>query len=246
MKNIKMILLGLVSIGIIYGAVFYMVQFLNKPSEHLQQPIMKQPFQDKNQDESAVVVQSQSFVVHDNEHEDDIVLDNLEESMELLESAPSKQIVEITLPETLSFVTMKFQHAGKLDENLQQAFDMLIGTNIDALLDLIAQSNNNVLSTESCKTCAIDAILKKVSKHKKLTEQELTSLQHVIAHLYRFINTMQKLTHKSMVAPEQYVALKNLNISQVSQSDLALQARRATTLAALQTLKNIDMVDRQG
>ena len=57
---------------------------------------------------------------------------------------------------------------------------------------------------------------------------------------------MQKLTHKNMLAPEQLVALKNLNTSQLTQNNLNMQARQAATLAALQTLQNVDMVERHG
>lgn len=145
-----------------------------------------------------------------------------------------------------SFVTMQIHVGSQLDHDTQKIFDMLIGSNIDGLLDSIAQSNNNILSTEICKTCAIDTILKKVSKHKKLSEQELIALQHVVSNLYKFVNVMQKLGNKSILTAEQYLALKNLNESKACMNNLKHQARQATRIAALQTLQNIDMVQRQG
>jgi hypothetical protein len=79
-----------------------------------------------------------------------------------------------------------------------------------------------------------------------LSTEEIVSLQHVVANLYRFVNTMHQLHHATSMTHEQYLALKNLNTSQVSMEHLAMQARQAATIAALQSLKNIDMVQRQG
>lgn len=217
MNNVKKITLGFLSIVIMCGIVFNIQSVMISDNDRQYAPI-----------EKVFIVDEVKGVV------------DIDEPMVIQIAQP------IVLSPNKSFVTTEFQHAGRLDDDTQKAFDLLIGDNIDALLDLIAQSNNNVLSTDSCKTCAIDAVFKKVSKHKKLSEQELVSLQHVIANLYKFINTMQKLSNKSIVAPEQFVALKNLNTSDVSQKSLIKQARQATTLAALQTLKNVDMVQRNG
>lgn len=177
------------------------------------------------------------------------VLDAQDESMEQHHPDEDYSVEKVTTSVVVpsdSFVSMPVEHAAKLSQNTQDTFDLLIGGNIDGLLDLIAQSNNNLLSTDSCKTCAIDAILKKVSKHKLLSKEEIVSLQHVIANLYRFVNTMRQLHHETSMTHEQYLALKNLNTSQVTMEHLAMQARQAATIAALQSLKNIDMVQRQG
>ena len=251
MNIIKKIILGLLCLVMMYGIVFHIVQFFNKPSGvaiidiNLHQPLLQQVQLDNK--EESVVVQYQSQMNQDDEsYRDDLAAAELQGDFDSDEPIILKSVKPIVVSPQDSFVTIEFQHAGKLDDRYQYAFDLLIGNNIDALLDLIAQSNNNFLSIDSCKTCAIDAILKKVSKHKHLSEQELVSLQHVTANLYKFINTMQKLTHKNMLAPEQLVALKNLNTSQLTQNNLNMQARQAATLAALQTLQNVDMVERHG
>jgi len=160
-----------------------------------------------------------------------------------IKSYDEKDILISLLP-TENFITMNIMNAGRLDSDLQRTFDVLIGHNLDGLLDLIVQSNNNILSTDNCKTCAIDALLKKVSKHKKLSVEELRTLQKMMAHLYQFVNVLQNLTNRTMLTSEQLIALKNLNISLIAKNNLQKQVRQAATQAALQSLQHIDMVNK--
>ena len=228
MKRIKTVLiLFLLSIAV-YCILLYTLRFWH-------QQIVINIIDDTPQQQSVVV---QLYDAKVDEHKSN------SESYAMSELSSSDEVV-VLKPDDC-FVTMEILHAGKLDYNTQQMFDLLIGTNIDRLLDLIAQSNNNILSTDSCRTCAVDAIFKRVSKHKKLSEREMLSLQKVVANLYKFINTMQKLTNKSILTAQQYIALQGLNRSQVSINHSLIQGQRAATIAALQALQKIDMVQRQG
>lgn len=238
----------IVKICIVIGLCFAVMQYVmrqvwHKPvavvvvhevtpgiEEKTEEPIMQE------QHDEAVVIQTYHSMV-----EEEPVMQEDEQVIELttiIESYP-------VLPHD-SFVTTEFYDGAQLDATVQQSFDLLIGHNIHGLLDLIVQSNNNLLVRDSCKTCAIDAILKKVSKRKALTLVEIISLQHVIENLYKFVNTMQALGQKTILTHEQFLALKNLNTSQVSMKQIARESRQAATFAALQSLKNIDMVQRQG
>jgi hypothetical protein len=201
------------------------------------EPVQEKIIIDASEVES-VVIQSECAVLDAKDEHIELGNQDADYSVEIVTTS-------VVVPSD-SFVSIPVEHAAKLSKNIQETFDLLIGGNIDGLLDLIAQSNNNLLSTDSCKTCAIDAILKKVSKHKLLSKEEIVSLQHVVMNLYRFVNTMRQLHHETSMTHEQYLALKNLNTSQVSMEHLAMQARQAATIAALQSLKNIDMVQRQG
>lgn len=199
--------------------------------EKIQEPIMQE------QHDEPVVIQTYHAMVEEQpviEEEDEHVV----ELATIIESCP-------ILPHD-SFVTTEFRDGAQLDATVQQSFDLLLSKNIDGLLDLIVQSNNNVLAQNSCKSCAIDTILKKVLKRKALTVAEIISLQHVVENLYKFVNTMQALGQKTILTHEQFLALKNLNTSQVSIKQIARESRQAATIAALQSLKNIDMVQRQG
>jgi|GEM_PF-2365031 len=254
MKKNKMIVVIFLSILTMMCVLMYLIQFSNKPvtlniieAEPQQHDVLQ-----VSQDEQ--VQNSQNTEFKDSQNQDTVVVQSycpeveVEDQDEIIDDNNKLELSSIVLElsEADSFVTMNIDHDGTLKLEIQQAFDLLIGDSIESLLDLIAQSNNNVLSTDPCRTCAIDAILKKVSKHKKLSKHELHSLQSVVMNLYKFINTMQKLSNKSMLTAQQYVALDSLNKSQMLKNDDIVQARKATTLAALQSLVNIDMVQRRG
>jgi len=228
MKRIKAVIgLFLLSI-VIYCILLYTVRFWHKQ-------VVINIIDDTPQQQS-VVVQLYDAKVDENESNSES-----DAMSELLSSEDA-----IVLKPDDCFVTMEILHAGKLDYDTQQMFDLLIGGNIDRFLDLIAQSNNNILSTDSGRMCSLDAIFKRVSKHKKLSEQEILVLQKIVANLYKFINTMQKLTNKSILTAQQYIALQDLNRSQVSKNHSLIQGKRAATITALQTLQKIDMLQRQG
>ena len=77
MKNIKMIVVGLVSMIIICGAVFYTVRFFNKPlvikviGVDVQQPIVTQvESADAQTNDEKVVIQSQCLIDNDEQKED--------------------------------------------------------------------------------------------------------------------------------------------------------------------------------
>ena len=242
MKIIKIILVSLLCL---IAAYYTLIHFLQASSLVLtiSDVHVDQSLPDEKQTDSQDFVHVQLLPVASQQNEDTVQGNNLQGENE---AQAVVEVQSIHIKPVDSFVTMPVLHGSQLDQNTQQTFDMLIGNNIDHVLDLIVQSNNNVLSTDSCRSCAIDAILKKVSKHKKLSEHEIVSLQHVVENLYKFVNTMQKLSNKTILTSEQYLALKNLNTSQVSMKQIAMQARQAATIAALQSLKNIDMVQRQG
>lgn len=196
----------------------------------------EEPIVQEEHDE-AVVIQS----YHSMPEQEPVIQEEDEQIVELATITQPCQIVPHD-----SFVTTEFRDGAQLDATVQQSFDLLLSKNIDGLLDLIVQSNNNVLAQNSCKSCAIGTILKKVVKRKALTVAEIISLQHVVENLYKFVNTMQALGQKTILTHEQFLALKNLNTSQVSIKQIARESRQAATIAALQSLKNIDMVQRQG
>lgn len=242
MKILQKIIVGLLLLGLIYWCVHPMLCTSSIPAGVLDEPLAQEQeevvaLMDHELQEEPVVIQ----FLHDEINHSSQTSGQDGQMVQFVEKIQEPIILPID-----SFITMSIQHGSQLDTNIQSYFDHLIGENIDGLLDLIGQSSNNLLSTDSCRTCAIDAILKKVSKHKILSNDEIVSLQHVVANLYKFVNTLQDLNQKTILTAEQYWALKNLNTSQVSMNQLALQRRQAATIAALQSLKNIDMVQRQG
>lgn len=140
-----------------------------------------------------------------------------------------------------SFVTMPIPDNYIFDIETQNSLDILIGNDFNQFIKLIIQSNNDVVSQRACRSCVFYAFFKKIKKHKNLTTDEIQTLQHIIGNLYRFIETMKKLSSAVMMSPEQYSALQDLNRPQILKNSMKLQARKtaaARALRKLQSMKN--------
>ncbi len=139
-----------------------------------------------------------------------------------------------------SFITMKISDDYVIDQEIQDALDVLIGNDVDAFVKLILQSNNNIVSKEACRSCGMYAFFNGIKNHKPLTSDDVRMLQKMLANLYRFIGKMQKLNQDvQIISDEQYEALQSLHKTQAVKNDMKLQARKAATSAALKKLQNI-------
>lgn len=140
-----------------------------------------------------------------------------------------------------SFLTMPLPQDYQIDAENYRTLDILIGKDLRAFANLLASSNNNVLSKEACKSCAIYALLKKIKKHHPLTFDDIESLRSSLLNLYAFLENMKKLSNKVKmpISPEQEEALLDLYRSQAIKNQLKLQARKNATAAALKKLQSI-------
>ncbi|MBP6869953.1 hypothetical protein KBC04_03665 [Candidatus Babeliales bacterium] len=138
-----------------------------------------------------------------------------------------------------SFVTMPIPDDYEIDVETQNSLDILIGNDFNRFINLVLQSNNDVVSKEACRSCGLYAFFKKVKHHKTLTIDDITTLQHIIGNLYRFAETMRKLSKDAVMSPEQYTALQDLNRPQVLKNSMKLQARRAAAASALKKIQSM-------
>lgn len=138
-----------------------------------------------------------------------------------------------------SFVTMPIPDNYIMDIETQYLLDILIGNDFNQFIKLIIQSNNDVVSQQACRSCVFYAFFKKIKKHKILTVDEIKTLQHIIGNLYRFVETMKKMSPGMMMSPEQYRALQDLNRPQVLKDSMKLQARKNAAARALRKLQSI-------
>ncbi len=139
-----------------------------------------------------------------------------------------------------SFVTMPAQDCI-IDKELWYTFDMLIGHNLNDFVRLVLQSNNNIVSKQACRSCAMYTFFNKIKKHKNLTVQDIATLQPLVANLYRFVQKMTAMSggKLTLLRLEQYEALQDLHKSQKELNHKKLQARKAATAAALQRLQRV-------
>lgn len=139
-----------------------------------------------------------------------------------------------------SFVTMKIADDYRLDIETQLTLDILIGNDFNQFINLILQSNNDIVSKEACRSCGLYAFFKKIKHRKQLRPDEIKTLQHMVGNLYRFVETMRKLSGNfSGMSVEQYAALQDLNRPQVLKNSMKLQARKTAAAAALRKLQSM-------
>lgn len=142
-----------------------------------------------------------------------------------------------------SFVTMPkalLIDGYQIDQDTRDAIKILVGNDLDEFVRLILQSNNNIVSKDACRSCGMHAFFKKVIKDEPLDADEIVVLQQALANLYRFVEKMRSLSsHTFIMRTEQYSALQDLNKSQIVKNNLKIQARKASTTAALKKLQAI-------
>jgi hypothetical protein len=152
-------------------------------------------------------------------------------------------VVRDELPQSAdyySFVTRPAQDCI-IDKELLYTFDMLIGHNLEDFVRLVLQSNNNIVSKQACRSCAMYAFFNKIKKHQRLTVEDIATLQPLVANLYRFVQKMTAMSggKLTLLRLEQYEALQDLHKSQKELNNKKLKARKAATAAALQRLQKI-------
>jgi len=144
-----------------------------------------------------------------------------------------------------SFVNMPISQDTQLSGDTQKSLDLLVCHNLEGFLDLVTQSNNDVLSHESCRSCSMHAILKHLKNGRHLDVHDLQALQVAVANVYQFILSMKKLKNDQeflpgTLLPDQYSSLQHLNRSLKINKKLELQnCTDSTNLAALIALRNI-------
>jgi len=242
MRRIKFGVAVIFLLVIIYFFISYGIFFSKKSSIDsnisFDQKNIEQALVQKNSDEkfeAPVIVQNIDEVEDESADQRELILS--------LVSEPKSEYSVSAEPTALgsySFVTMPISDDYVIDAETWDIFDYLLGNNLEEFVQLVLQSNNDVVSQQSCRPCAMYAFFKKIKNHKQLSREEIIALQKIIGNLYRFIETMQKISkNKKLISDEQYRALQDLNRSQAARNDLKLQARRAATLSALKKLQAI-------
>jgi hypothetical protein len=132
------------------------------------------------------------------------------------------------------------QNCYKLDVDTQESFDILLGNDFNRFINLVLQSNNDIVTEQACRSCVLYTLFKKVKHRKPLREQEIKTLQLIIEKLYHYMSSMKQLTKKLVMSREQYNALQDLNQSHEVKQKNRLQARQAYTKEALRALRAIE------
>lgn len=143
--------------------------------------------------------------------------------------------------QSYSFVTMPLEDCV-IDKETQATLDTLIGHDLDGFVKIVLQSNNNIVSKEACRSCAMHALFHDIKHHKKLYPDDIKILQKLLINLYQFVEKTKKMSKKSkqsILLHEQYAALQDLNRTSISKNKLKLQARQAATTAALKKLQSM-------
>ena len=261
MQKIKHSIVVVVIIGVIYAIVSYGIFYYKKPSLDQQLQIQNQ-LSVKNQKESQSVAiqavvddqnnqQSDYVCQHQNdEQSDEFIFDDDDQSRSIIAITPTEQQVfivqqilekneeQFVSPDSYSFVTMPAQNCI-IDAELFYTLDMLMGEDLDEFVRLVLQSNNNIVSKQACRSCAMYAFFSKIKKHEPLSIEDIKILQPLLANLYRFVQKMYKLSGTQLLRTTQFEALQDLNQSQAAKNDKKLKARRAATAAALKKLQTI-------
>ena len=178
------------------------------------------------------------FIVTDDSDQQELPIVIADNQQEFFESRDLQK--KLKKQNISSFITMNPIPANyKIDEETQNALDVLIGNDVDEFVRLVLQSNNNVVSKEACRSCSMYAFFNGIKNHDLLTIEDIRILQKLLANLYRFVEKMQKLSQEPLMLPEQYEALQDLHRSQDAKNDIKLKKRFAVTSAALKKLQNI-------
>ena len=230
-------------LGGVYALISYGIFYYKKPSLDQQLQIdNRSVVQSSVQPSQDVAIQSiaddyvcqhdqdqQSFKPLDNFHEDQNSLYELQQSIDQS---------DVNSINSYSFVTMPAKDCI-IDAELLYTLDLLIGGDLDEFVRLVLQSNNNIVSKQACRSCAMYAFFNKIKKHEQLSIEDIEILQPLLANLYRFVQKMQALSGTQLLRPSQFEALEDLNRSQKAINDKKLQARKAATAAALKKLQTI-------
>jgi hypothetical protein len=243
MHKVKIGVRIVIAVAITYAIVSYTIFYVRKSSLDKQLSIENQIDQPQAGD---VVVQSINNTdeaslscshVQDSGIENFIVPESQNESTNF--SLQENIIPEPVSQDSYSFITMPAQDCV-IDKELLYTFDLLLGQDLDEFVRLVLQSNNNIVSKQACRSCAMYGFFNKIKKHEQLTVEDIQTLQSILANLYRFVENMKKMSSSTMLLrPEQYEALKDLHRSQAAKNDKNLQARKAATAAALKRLQTL-------
>lgn len=193
-----------------------------------------------NADEDDDQQQPQLFTDGDEQDQFILDVDDADSQQFSFNAEQSARLPQSKQVDSYSFITMQIPDDYVIDQETQDALDIVIGQNLDAFVKLVMQSNNNIVSKQVCRACGMHALFSSVQHHKPLDADDIRMVQKLLANLYRFINKTKKLNRNlELVTPEQYGALEYLHKTQAAKDDVKLQARRATTAAALKKLQNI-------
>ncbi|MDP3788066.1 MAG: hypothetical protein Q8Q60_01950 [Candidatus Chromulinivorax sp.] len=180
------------------------------------------------------------FIVTSDEQDEPVMQVTADDQQEFIVTADQNMHRPVGKSHSHSFITMKISDDYEIDQETQDTLDMLIGNDVDIFVKLMMQSNNNIVSKEACRSCGMYAFFNGIKNHKPLTTDDIRMLQKMLANLYRFVGKMKKLNKDvEIMNQEQYEALQTLHTSQAVKNNAKLQARRATTAAALKKLQNI-------
>lgn len=141
--------------------------------------------------------------------------------------------------EDISFVTMPITVDYKIDVETYYALDRLIGNDLYRSINLFLQSSNNVLSKESCKSCNVHMLCKKVKRRTDLTPQDIKLLQHLVGNLYRFVQATKNMSGSLIVSSDQYDALQFLNQATTVNNRIQAYARKVAAADALKKLESM-------
>lgn len=158
-------------------------------------------------------------------------------------NADTMQDKKILAVDAYGFIKMPKElllHGYQIDQDTRDVIKILVGNDLDEFVRLILQSNNNIVSKDACRSCGMHAFFKKVIKDEPLDTDEIVILQQALANLSKFVEKMRSLSpHTAIMRAEQYSALQDLNKSQIVKNNLKIQARKASTTAALKKLQAI-------
>ncbi len=260
MKRVKFGIVIVFLVAAIYCIVSFGIFFDKKASIDTQLQLLEQSLEEgvQPQNQSVVIQNIESITCHECNHPvqqnnvqpDFIVINDsdineqqlpdgfVDNQSELFVKANSeKNVIPLS---SSSFITMNpISESYVIDQETQNALDVLIGHDVDEFVRLVLQSNNNIVSREACRSCGMYAFFNGIKHHRQLTVKDIVMLQKLLANLYRFVERMQKLSHEPLILPEQYEALQELHRSQDVKNDIKLKQRFAATSAALKKLQNI-------
>lgn len=229
-------------LGVVYALISYGIFYYKKPSLDQQLQIdNRSVVQSSMQPSQGVAIQSitDDYVCqHDQDQQSLNSLDNFDDQSLLHEFQQSIDKSDVGSINSYSFVTIPAKDCI-IDVELLYTLDLLIGGDLDEFVRLVLQSNNNIVSKQACRSCAMYAFFNKIKKHEQLSIEDIEILQPLLANLYRFVQKMQALSGTQLLRPSQFEALEDLNRSQKAINDKKIQARKAATAAALKKLQTI-------
>ncbi len=261
MQKIKHGIIIVLVLGVMYAIISYGIFYYKKSSLDQALQINNQKIDLVGKHQQDVMIQSvgddEKNKASDNyicQHQEDEMIDDFalhqDQATPIISIVSNQQPVfmvqkildqnedQFISPDAYSFVTMPAQDCV-IDAELLYMLDLLIGDDLDEFVRLVLQSNNNIISKQACRSCAMYAFFNKIKKHEPLTVEDIKILQPLVANLYRFVQKMYKMSNTQLLRTSQFEALQDLNRSQADKNDKKLQARKAATAAALKKLQTI-------